>query len=195
MKFGIIVALGLLLACAAAAQSGSSSQQPAASSQIQSETKPSADTQKDIAKKDDSESGHKWHVRLGGVSVGGWYSSGPFWGPFWPYGFYPYSVGWYSPFFYGSFYSPFYGPYYGNFAYATDKGEVKINANPKDAQVFLDGAYAGKADHLKDIWLDSGAYDLSLSAPGMETFHQRIYVISGKKLKIDARLMAERGNR
>ena len=71
---------------------------------------------------------------------------------------------------------------------------ILLNANPKDAQVFLDGAYAGTAEHLKDMWLDSGAYDLSVSSPGKETFRQRIYVISGKKLKIDARLTAQKEN-
>jgi len=198
MKFGIIVAcFGLLLPCAAVAQTSSSSreaQQPAASTQVQPGTQTSADTQKDSEKKDDTQSAHKTHIRFGGFSVAGGYSSAPFfygYGSFWPFGFYPYSVGFYAPFFYDGFYSPF---YYGGFAYAPDKGEVKLSSAPKDAQVFLDGAYAGKADHLKDMWLDSGAYDLSVSAPGKETFHQRIYVISGKKLKIDARLMAQKDN-
>lgn len=197
-----VTCLALLMASFAFAQTTpSTEQQPAANAQVQPDTKTSADTQKDNDKKDDSESGHKLHVRLGGVAVAASYSSAPFfYGPFWPYGFYPYGpygVGWYSSFFYSPFYSPFYGfygPYAGGFAYAPDKGEVKLNANPKDARVFLDGAYAGTAEHLKDMWLDSGAYDLSVSSPGKETFRQRIYVISGKKLKIDARLMAQKEN-
>jgi hypothetical protein len=50
--------------------------------------------------------------------------------------------------------------------YAEDKGEVKLSADPKTAEVYIDGAYAGKADQLRTMWLDSGAYDLSLSAKG-----------------------------
>lgn len=199
MKLGIIVVcFSLILICAAAAQTSSTDpQQPAASAQTQSDTKTTADTQTDVDKKEDS-SGHKTHVRLGGVSVAASYSSAPFfYGPFWPYGFYPYSAAFYGPVFYNPFflspfYSPFYGPYWGSFGYAPDKGEVRLAANPKDAQVFIDGAYAGTAEHLKDMWLDSGAYDLSVSSPGKETFHQRIYVISGKKLKIEAKLTAEK---
>jgi len=195
MKLGIIVVcFSLVLACAAGAQTSSTDpQQPAASAQAQSDTKTTTDLQKDADKKEDS-SGHKLHVRLGGVAVAGYYSSAPpfYYSPFWPYGFYPYSVGFYAPVFYSPFYSPFYGPYWGNFTYAPDKGEVRLSANLKDAQVFLDGAYAGTAEHLKDMWLDSGAYDLSVSSPGKETFHQRIYVISGKKLKIEAKLTAEK---
>lgn len=194
MKLGIIVVcLGLLLTGAAVAQTNSSteSQQPAANTQAQSGTK--TDLQKDADKKEDSQSDRKLHVHLGGVSATGSYVSAPFfYAPFWPYGFYPYGAGFYSSFVYSPFYSPFYGPYPDVFAYALDKGEVKLSANPKASQVFLDGAYAGTAEHLKDMWLDSGAYDLSVSAPGKETFHQRIYVISGKKLKIDARLLAQK---
>ena len=198
MKLGIIVVcFSLILTCAAAAQTSSTDpQQPTVSAQTQSDAKTATNTQKDGDKEDSS--GHKSHVRLGGVSVAASYSSAPFfYGPFWPYGFYPYSAAFYGPVFYNPFflspfYSPFYGPYWGSFAYAPDKGEVKLAANPKDAQVFIDGAYAGTAEHLKDMWLDSGAYDLSVSSPGKETFHQRIYVISGKKLKIEAKLTAEK---
>lgn len=190
MKLGIIVALGLLLTCAAVAQTTSSPQQPAANTQVQSDTKTSTDTQKDIEKKDDS----KTRFHLGGVTVAGGYSyfSGPFfYDPFWGYRFYPYSFA-YPWSFSGLWYSPFYGPYITGFGYGPDKGEVKLSANPKDAQVFVDGAYAGTANHLKSMWLDSGAYDLSVSAPGKETFHQRIYVLSGKHLKIDARLAQQK---
>ena len=134
---------------------------------------------------------HRYHVRLGTIGVGGAYSrfSGPFfYNPFW-YGFYPYRLG-YSPFFYDPFfYSPFYAPgYFGGFAYGESKGEVKLSGAPKTAEVYLDGAYAGTADKLKSIWLDPGAYDLSVSTPGGSPFHQRIYVLSGKSLKIAAKL-------
>jgi hypothetical protein len=41
------------------------------------------------------------------------------------------------------------------------------------------------------MWLDSGAYDLSLSAKGRKAFHQRIYILSRKSLKVLARLEPE----
>ena len=195
----ILACLGLLLGVSGFAQTTASSatSQPAAIPQTQSQTGAvqkgsDKDIQKDSGKKDDSDREGKWHVRLGTISVGAGYVSSPFlFGPFWPYGFYPYSFA-YAPFFYGPFYSPFYGPYAAGFAYGPDKGEVKLNANPKDAQVFLDGAYAGTASHLKSMWLTSGAYNLSVSMPGREPFQQRIYVLSGKSLKIDAKLAAEK---
>jgi hypothetical protein len=191
----ILTCLGFLLGSIAFAQTTPSSepQQPAASAQVQSETQATTEAPKDSEKKDDSDHNRRLHVRFGGVSLAAAYASGPFfWGPFWPYSFYPYSYA-YSPFFYDPFfYSSFYGPYAGGFSYGPDKGEIKLRSNPKNAQVFVDGAYAGTADHLKNMWLDSGAYDLSVSAPGREPFHQRIYVLSGKSLKIDAKLGPEK---
>lgn len=192
----IFTCLSLLLSSALLAQSNppTQTQQPAANAQVQANDTAASNAQKDSDKdkKDDSDQGgHKLHVRLGGVSIGAGYFYNPFFfGPFGPYGFYPYSLA-YSPF-YDPFYAPFYGPYMGGFSYAPDKGEVQLKANPKNAQVFLDGAYAGTADHLKNMWLESGAYNLSVSAPGREDFQKRIYVLSGKSLKIDAKLAPEK---
>lgn len=194
-----LICLGLLLSSSLIAQSNPSSapQQPAANPQVQTNDQATSNTQKDSdkkdKKKDDSDQGRKkLQFRLGGISVGAAYFSRPFFfDPFWPYGFYPYSVA-YSAFLYDPFYSPFYGVYPRGFAYGPDKGEVKLSAKPKNAEVFLDGAYAGTADHLKDMWLDSGAYNLSISAPGRENFEKRIYVLSGKFLKIDAKLSPEK---
>lgn len=196
----ILACLALLLGCSAIAQNTSSPepQQPAASAQVQSDTKSTMGTQAEPVQKDkdeDAAQARKLHVRLGTISVGAGYFSGPFFlNPFRAYSFYPYSLA-YPGFFYDPFFSPFYGPYSGGFAYARDKGEIKLSANPKTAQVFLDGAYAGTVDHLKNFWLDSGAYNLSISAPGHEPFQQRIYVLSGKSLKINAQLLPDKNQK
>ena len=128
---------------------------------------------------------HKYHLRLGTITAGAGYFSEPLFYPYGPYGWYTY----YS----AAFWDPFWGPYgsFGylpNLAYGNDKGEVKLAADPKQAGVYIDGAYAGTADRLKTLWLDPGAYDLSLSYAGRESFHQRIYVLTGKSLKITAKL-------
>jgi hypothetical protein len=142
--------------------------------------------------KDDSGSDgdHKLHLRLGTIALGAGYShlSGPAYYPYDPYPLSPfgweYSALWFP--YWGSY--PFFAP--GYFAYGSAKGEVKLSAEPKTAGVYLDHAYAGTANHLRNIWLEPGAYDLSLAATGREDFHQRIYVLSGKSLKITAKLIA-----
>jgi hypothetical protein len=130
----------------------------------------------------------KLHLRLGTVWVGAAYShfSGPYFYPYGPYGFYP--GNWVT----ASFWYPVWGPYPffgpGYFAYNVGRGELRLAAEPKGAEVYIDGGYAGTADRLKDMWLGPGAYDLAVSASGYEAFHQRVYVLSGKTLKITAKL-------
>jgi hypothetical protein len=104
---------------------------------------------------------------------------GVFIGPrfgFAPYGFAPY--GWYG----------WYGPYYGMYPYGyfgpPAAGEVKLDTNIKDAQVFIDGHYAGTVGQLKTITMRPGSYDIEIRAPGRAPFRQDIYVVAGKTLKL-----------
>ena len=123
-------------------------------------------------------------VRLGGISVGAGYTrySGYYW-PAFPYAYYPawYGFyGWYDPFF------PLYHPgYYRGFSRGLNMGEVRLRTESKDTEVYLDGAYAGRAGDLKSIWLEPGAYTLAVRAPGTD-FSRRIYVLSGKTLRVEA---------
>jgi hypothetical protein len=152
------------------------------------------------AKHSDTDAANKTHFRLGSITVGAAYARFPdsyYAGGFWPYSFYPYhfyplAFG-YQPFYYG--YPLLYPSYVPDLVYSLGKGEVKLAAEPKTASVYLNGAYAGTARNLKSMWLEPGAYDLSLSAPGQQEFHQRIYVLSGKSLKIAARLAPTTGQK
>jgi hypothetical protein len=139
----------------------------------------------------------KFRWRLGGISVGAGYThySGAYGYPYvYPY-FYP-PFGYFPGEWVGASYwyplpnsYPFYGP--GTFAHTDGRGQVRLTADPKAAEVYIDGGYAGTADKLKSLWLDPGAYDLTLSAASHEDFHQRVYVLSGKSLKITAKLNPE----
>ncbi|HET9183715.1 MAG TPA: hypothetical protein VFP59_16410 [Candidatus Angelobacter sp.] len=136
----------------------------------------------------------KTHIRLGGVTLGAGYSNfgNSFIPPFYPYyPYYGYGVlpvrAFYTPFAVDMLYGPFYyPPRTFDLNYALGKGEVELKSlgRNKNASVYIDDAYAGKAGKLKHLWLDSGAYDLSLTGADGSSFHQRIYVLSGKKLKI-----------
>lgn len=152
----------------------------------------------------------KTHFHLGTVTVGASYTNfgHAFIGPFYPfygyqypyYPYYPYgafSVGaFYTTYFSDPFYGPYsyYAPYAPGFGYAAGKGEVKLASlgRNKDASVYIDNGYAGPADKLKQMWLDPGAYDLSLQAADGSTFRQRIYVLSGKTLKIAPEFKVEK---
>ena len=130
----------------------------------------------------------KTHVRLGGVSIGAGYSrySGPYYSDPYFYPFYP-AVWGIADYYWSAFYdlySPLYGPGpYWQYSPAAGMGEVKLQSTQKNAEVFLNGAYAGLTGDLKSIWLEPGAYDLEVKAD-RQSFSQRIYVLSGKSVKI-----------
>lgn len=134
---------------------------------------------------------HSWRVHLGTVELGASYTrfSNNFVGPYWADGFYPYYFG-YTPFFYDFPYSwSFYVPDDHSFDFGPEKGEVRLEAKPSSASVYLDDAYAGTAGKLKHFWLAPGAYDLTVAANDGSEFRQRIYVLSGKSMKIRARFV------
>jgi hypothetical protein len=107
--------------------------------------------------------------------------------------YYPsyYSYGrYYDPFYYGGLhlgylaYSPwgwtpaFYGyPYgYGGHSYyqgAYDLGAVKIKVKPRDAEVYVDGYYAGTVDDFDGVFqslkLELGGHNIEVRKPGFET--------------------------
>ncbi len=88
--------------------------------------------------------------------VGGWYS--PYWGPYWglPYPLYSYP----------------------------NSGEVKLETKVKDAQVFINGAYAGTTHDNKTMHLRPGNYNIEIREGGRTEFAQNVYVTAGKTLKI-----------
>ena len=102
------------------------------------------------------------HARRVGVVVAprfglGWYD--PYWGPY-PYGYYGYD------------------PAYSN-------GAVKFDTNVKEAEVFIDGAYAGTVGKLKTMYLRPGSYNIEVRAPGRTQFDRKIYVVAGKTLHLN----------
>jgi hypothetical protein len=200
-RSAILLAATLALSASlSTAQQGPGSQ-TSGGSPTQAESSCESGSQKDADKTASAASTHekdsqdpkerKTHVRLGTIIVGASYThfSGsrnygyPYDGfPYWD-GLYPYYA--WSPWWGAS--APFYGP--GYFSRGDGRGEVRLSADSKKASVYLDGGYAGTADQLKSMWLDPGAYDLSLTADG-KSFKQRIYVLSGKTVKIVAKLEA-----
>lgn len=117
-------------------------------------------------------------VRLGTINAGFGYFDG--WGPFCCY--YPWAYsGFYGP--YWGPYSPFYPAEF--FAPGPDKGTVKLVNADKNSSVYIDNSYAGKVSELKTMNLAPGAYDLELQPPGGKSIQKRIYVLSGKTVRLE----------
>jgi hypothetical protein len=192
----LMICLGTLLLFAACSlaqtsvpQAGQPSSTPVANSSTSSGSSSQSQNQKTTSADGfDKPSGHH-HVRLGGVAVSGGYSH---------FSGYPYAYA-YDPFYYpfsplpvAMFWNPFWGyypPFYptGYFGPGNGKGELKLTGAPKDASVYVNGGYAGTIEHLKSFWLDPGAYDLEVTTVDGRRFQQRVYMLTGKTLRLEAK--------
>jgi len=126
-------------------------------------------------------------VKLGPVVVGAGYThySGY---PDYPYAFQPYP---WDPFWWpGSpwFASAIHPGYWAGYPRGAEMGEVRLKTEAASAEVYLDGAYAGVAKDRKTMWLEPGAYNLEVRDASGDSFKKRIYVLSGKTLRIEAEL-------
>ncbi|MBZ5554888.1 MAG: hypothetical protein LAO21_19405 [Acidobacteriia bacterium] len=127
-------------------------------------------------------------VKVGSISLGAFYSysagcpfpyscSPYFWDPFY-YGFWP--SYWVYPSFYPAYHPGYFLPGQG--------GEVRLQTNAKTAEVYLNSAFAGIAGHLKSFWLAPGVYELEIRTEKGVILQQRIYVLTGKTIRVKAAL-------
>jgi hypothetical protein len=85
---------------------------------------------------------------------------------------------WYGP---GWGWGPYYAPYY----YAPPiTGDVKLDGVDKHAEVFVDGAYAGKAGGSKRLHLKPGTYQIQVRSGGRVILNQQVYVVAGKSVHL-----------
>lgn len=101
---------------------------------------------------------------------------------YWPYGFGGLGFGSYYGSYYGGFYDPFYPGYggygYPGYAYPTSsytsgfEGSVRLKIKPRDAQVFVDGYYAGVVDDFDGVFqrlhIEAGPHRIEIRAAGFE---------------------------
>ena len=98
----------------------------------------------------------------------------------------PYYGGFYRPF-WGPYWGPYWGPMYG-YSYAPDSGSVKLDTKVKDAEVFINGSYAGTTHDNKTMHLRPGSYNLEIKEGGRTQYAERVYVVAGKTLHLHPEL-------
>ena len=112
-----------------------------------------------------------------GFYGGGYYASGFYGTGFYGTGFY--ATGWHNPYWgapYGGYcVRPYSGPY---------SGELKLDTKVKDAQVCIDGAYAGATHQNKSMHLRPGNHNMEIREADRAAFSQRVYVIAGQNLTL-----------
>ena len=95
-----------------------------------------------------------------------------------PYGWYdPYPVYYPGPTYTGGYYSNRYG-------YAT--GELRLQVRPRDAEVYVDGYYAGRVDEfdgfVQSLRLEEGPHTIEIVAPGYEPLVFSVRIVAGRKI-------------
>jgi hypothetical protein len=107
--------------------------------------------------------------------------------------------GWHDPFLlsglgYGAFYPyPIIWPngYWLAANLSHPAGIVRLSVTPPQVRVTIDGAFAGTIEELKNLRLPSGAYVLQFDLEGAQTQQRKIYVLSGKTIRLDVTLRPE----
>src|SRR5271166_4404962 len=78
-----------------------------------------------------------------------------------------------GPVVYGGFYRPYWGPYWGpyyGYGYYPNSGEVKLDTKVKDAQVFINGAFAGTTHDNRTMHLRPGNYNIEIKQADRTAF-------------------------
>jgi hypothetical protein len=122
-----------------------------------------------------------------------------------PYYYYPYAFG-YGPYGRGYFYFDlFYNSYVfypttaarydnsGTYGYPT--GALRLQVQPRDAQVFIDGSYAGIVDDFdgtfQSLRLEQGEYKVEIALPGFEPLDFDVRITAGQTITYRGDLIPE----
>jgi hypothetical protein len=97
----------------------------------------------------------------------------------------------------GYFYDPFYGPYpwwprsaygWGYYPVFDYRAEVRIQATPREAAVYVDGFYAGIVDDFDGTFqrlpLTPGGHRIELFLEGYRTVRKNVYLQPGSTMKL-----------
>jgi hypothetical protein len=107
----------------------------------------------------------------------------------------------YRPLFVPLFYDPFYDPWWFPYRYGSPRGgygyyargyaadsPVRLQVSPRDAEVFVDGYYAGIVDDFDGVFqrllLEPGDHEITLYFAGFRTVTHRIYLQPGRSFTI-----------
>jgi hypothetical protein len=107
-----------------------------------------------------------------------WPYYSPFYSPFYSYGFY-------DPFFWGQYRYP--APYYGRYYY-DDTGSAQLKVTPRNAQVYVDGYFAGVVDNfdgsLQRLNVEAGEHELQFYLEGYRPFSMKVLFARGRTVKL-----------
>ena len=111
---------------------------------------------------------------------------------YYPYGYGTFGLGyfyydpytWYDP--YPIYAYPSYSTYAYNYGYPT--GEVRLLVHPRNAEVWVDGYYAGRVDDfdgfLQSLRVEEGPHMIEIIATGYQTLVYNVRIQAGRKIEL-----------
>jgi hypothetical protein len=108
---------------------------------------------------------------------------------YYPYGYGAFGLGYfyYDPY---TWYPYDYGSYrFSGYGYGYPTGELRLKIKPRDAEVYVDGYYAGRVDDFDGVFqaleLETGAYSIEIVAPGYQPITFDVRIQPGRKITYD----------
>jgi hypothetical protein len=102
-----------------------------------------------------------------------------------------------APYFYDPFYSPFYSPWFGpHWGYPYPYGgyrlareaSIRLEVEPRNASVFVDGYFAGTVDNFDGVFqrlhVDPGVHEIVVYLEGYRSIRERLYIGPNSSRKI-----------
>lgn len=106
-------------------------------------------------------------------------------------GAYSYPRYYYDPWFWGQW-GPYpypYPPYGYRYGFDTMSSSVRLQVTPREAQVFVDGYYAGLVDEFDGVFqrlrLRPGGHEVTVFLEGFETVRETVYLSPGADRKLE----------
>ena len=111
-----------------------------------------------------------------------------YYGGFWPWGFGGLGFGGY----YSGAFDPYYGADAGGYVPGAPAGSMHLKIKPRDAQVFVDGFYAGIVDDFDGMFqrlhLDPGPHHIEVRADGYEPLNLDVQIRPDQTTKYEGDL-------
>jgi hypothetical protein len=136
----------------------------------------------------------------GGRYYGGrYYYYDPYYYPrrSYPYGYGAFGLGYfyYDPYTWGPAYGYSY-PEFRGYGYGYATGELRLQVRPRDADVYVDGYFAGRVDDFdgtfQSLTLEEGAYRIEIVAPGYAPLVFDVRILPGEKVTYRGELVRGR---
>lgn len=127
--------------------------------------------------------------RGGPYRPGGVYNNYYFYYPrrYYPYGYGAFGLGYfyYDPYSWGTAYGyPQSAPFRG-YGYGYPTGELRLSVTPRNAEVYVDGYFAGYVDDFDGVFqsltLEEGVYHIEIVAPGYAPLAFDVRIFPGRK--------------